>query len=68
MEAVAILPFDVQLFGNAANSGRMVSEIDAKSPAAETFSQICHIVTGRATLKKAKKGGLSKVLGMLRRS
>ena len=68
MEAVAILPFDVQLFGNAANSGRMVSEIDAKSPAAETFSQLCHIVTGRATLKKARKGGLSKVLGMLRRS
>jgi pilus assembly protein CpaE len=68
MEPIAILPFDVQLFGNAANSGRMISEIDAKSPAAETFSQICHVVTGRATLKKAKKAGLSKMLGMLRRN
>ncbi|MCB5201617.1 CpaE family protein [Neorhizobium sp. T786] len=68
LEPIAILPFDVQLFGNAANSGRMVSEIDAKSPAAETFSQICHVITGRATLKKARKGGLSKVLGMLRRT
>ena len=67
IDPVAILPFDVQLFGNAANSGRMIAEVDAKSPAAETFSQICHIVTGRSELKKARKGGLSKMLGMLRR-
>ncbi|CAD7029596.1 CtpF protein [Pseudorhizobium endolithicum] len=67
IEPAAILPFDVQLFGNAANSGRMIAEVDAKSPAAETFSQICHIVTGRSELKKARKGGLTKMLGMLRR-
>jgi pilus assembly protein CpaE len=67
LEPVAILPFDAALFGNAANSGRMISEIDAKSPAAETFSQICHIVTGRSELKKAKKAGLSKMLGLLGR-
>jgi pilus assembly protein CpaE len=48
------------LFGNAANSGRMISEIDPKSPTAETFSQIAHIVTGRVAVKKAKKGGLGK--------
>lgn len=67
IEPIAILPFDVQLFGNAANSGRMISEIDAKSPAAETFSQIAHVVTGRVAMKKVKKGGLGKVLGMLGR-
>jgi pilus assembly protein CpaE len=67
IEPIAILPFDAQLFGNAANSGRMISEIDAKSAAAETFSQIAHIVTGRATLKKNKKGGLGRMLGMLAR-
>src|SRR5690606_8097116 len=27
IEPVAIIPFDVQLFGNAANSGRMIAEI-----------------------------------------
>jgi len=67
IEPIAILPFDALLFGNAANSGRMISEIDAKSAAAETFSQIAHIVTGRATLKKNKKGGLGRMLGMLAR-
>jgi len=55
------------LFGNAANSGRMISEIDAKSPTAEIFAQIAHLVTGRATVKKPKKGGLGKVLGLLGR-
>ncbi len=67
IEPIAILPFDVQLFGNAANSGRMISEIDAKSPAAETFSQIAHVVTGRVAMRKVKKGGLGKMLGLLGR-
>ncbi|CDM55899.1 MULTISPECIES: AAA family ATPase [Rhizobium] len=61
---IAIIPFDANLFGNAANSGRMISEMDAKSPTAETFSQISHIVTGRIAIKKARKGGL---LGLLKR-
>ncbi|MCL6705972.1 CpaE family protein [Pseudomonas sp. R2.Fl] len=67
VEPVAIIPFDVQLFGNAANSGRMIAEMDAKSPTAETFSQLAHLVTGRATVKKPKKGGLGAVLGLLGR-
>lgn len=67
IEPIAIIPFDVQLFGNAANSGRMISEIDAKSPIAETFSQIAHIVTGRTSIRKAKKGGLGKIMGLIKR-
>ena len=65
IEPVAIIPFDAALFGNAANSGRMIFEIDAKSPTSETFSQIAHLVTGRATIKKPRKAGLSKMLGLL---
>lgn len=67
VQPVAIIPFDAVLFGNAANSGRMIAEIDKKAPVAETFSQLAHLVTGRATAKKAKKGGLGKMLGMLGR-
>jgi len=67
IEPIAIIPFDIQLFGNATNSGRMISEMDAKSPTAETFAQIAHIVTGRATVKKARRAGLGKMLGMLAR-
>jgi pilus assembly protein CpaE len=64
IDPIAIIPFDINLFGNAANSGRMISEMDAKSPTAETFSQVAHIVTGRVALKKAKRGSL---LGLLKR-
>ncbi|MGO7541099.1 CpaE family protein [Rhizobium ruizarguesonis] len=64
IDPIAIIPFDINLFGNAANSGRMIAEVDPKSPTAETFSQISHIVTGRVAIKKAKKGGL---LGLLKR-
>lgn len=68
MEAVAIIPFDAPLFGNAANSGRMISELDAKSPTAETFSQLAHLLTGRATIKKGKKsGGLGRMMSLLKR-
>ncbi len=67
LEPIAIIPFDAQLFGNASNSGRMISEMDGKSSTAETFSQIAHVITGRASAKKAKKGGLEKVLGLLGR-
>lgn len=67
MEAAAIIQFDAVLFGNASNSGRMIAEIDRKSPAAETFSQLAHLLTGRATVKRARKGGLQKVLARLGR-
>ncbi|QLF69063.1 CtpF protein [Peteryoungia desertarenae] len=67
LEPVAIIPFDAVLFGTAANSGRMIAELDAKSPTAEIMSQLAHLVTGRATLKKPKKSGLGSLLGMLRK-
>lgn len=67
IEPVAIIPFDAALFGNAANSGRMIAEIDKKAPTAETFSQLSHLLTGRVSAKKAKKGGLSRVREMLAR-
>lgn len=67
IQPIAVIPFDAQLFGTASNSGRMIAEMDKKSPTAETFSQLAHIVTGRSTVKKAKKAGLGKVLGLLGR-
>jgi pilus assembly protein CpaE len=65
VQPAAIIPFDAQLFGGAANSGRMIAEMDAKSPVSEIMSQIAHVVTGRATVKKAKKSGLGGILGKL---
>ena len=67
IDPIAIIPFDVQLFGNAANSGRMIREIDEKSAIAETFSQISHVVTGRTMIRKNKRGGLDKLMNLLKR-
>lgn len=65
VEPMAIIPFDSQLFGQAANSGRMIAELDAKSTTAEIMSQIAHVVTGRASVKKPRKAGLGGILGRL---
>lgn len=66
LEPLAIIPFDIQLFGNASNSGRMISEIDARCPTAEIFSQLSHALTGRASVKRSRKGGLARMLDLLR--
>jgi pilus assembly protein CpaE len=67
IEPTAIIPFDAQLFGTASNSGRMIAETDAKAPTAETFSQLAHILTGRAEVKNKKKSGLSNLRSLLGR-
>ena len=64
-EPIAVVPFDSQLFGTAANSGRMIGEMDSKSPVAEIMAQIAHVVTGRVAVKKSKTGGLGALLGKL---
>lgn len=67
VEPVAIIPFDAQLFGEAANSGLMIAEASSRSPIAESLSQLAHVVTGRAEVKKRKKAGLSGLMGLLGR-
>lgn len=60
---IAEIAFDPLGFGNAANNGQMIAEIDAKHPAVEAFHQIAHVLTGRGEPKKPKK---SSLLGRLR--
>jgi len=63
---IAIIPFEGQLFGTAANNGQMIAEADPKSPISETFSQIAQIVTGRSEVKKQKRNAFSPMLAKLR--
>lgn len=67
LDPVAIIPFDGALFGTAANSGRMIGEMEPKSPTAEAFSQLAHVVTGRGTAKKKKRAGLPDLMALLGR-
>ncbi len=62
----AIIPFDAQLFGNAANNGQMIAESDPKSPVAATFELIARTITGRTETRKPKRGTLAPLLARFR--
>ncbi len=64
---MAVIPFEPQLFGNAANNGRMLGEMDTKSPIVATVNEIAHVLTGRSEIKARKKAGLGNILGKLKR-
>lgn len=67
LEPAAVLPFDPQFFGNAANNGRMLGEMDAQHAVVQTINELAHVLTGRSEIKSRKKGGLGSMLGMLKR-
>src|SRR5690606_9126402 len=48
IEPAAVLPFDPQFFGNAANNGRMLGEMDAQHAIVQTINELAHILTGRS--------------------
>jgi pilus assembly protein CpaE len=64
-EPVAIIPFDPQLFGTAANNGQMIAEISASHKTAESFRQIAKTLTGRAEAKRQRKSLLTPLLAKL---
>ena len=65
---MALIGFEPLLFGNAANNGRMLGEMDAKSPVVGIIDEIAHVLTGRSEIKAKKKAGLGSLLGKLSRN
>ena len=65
---LAVIPFDAQLFGNAANNGRMLGEIDKQSAIVNTVKEIAHVLTGRTEVRAKRKPGLNELLGRLKRA
>jgi pilus assembly protein CpaE len=61
-EAMAIIPFEPQLFGAAANNGQMIAEISASHKTADMFRALARDLTGRAALTKQRSGFLSPLL------
>lgn len=56
VQPVLVLPFEPQLFGKAANDGQMIAEVEPKSKAAEGFSHLAEVLSGRVA--PARKRGL----------
>ena len=63
---MSVIPFEPQLFGNAANNGRMLGEMDAQNPIVQTIGEIAHVLTGRSEIKAKKKAGFGNLLGRLK--
>ncbi|MGH7248665.1 MAG: AAA family ATPase, partial [Pseudomonadota bacterium] len=66
-EPAAIIPFDPQTFGAAANNGQMIAEISASHRAAEIFRELARLLTGHAETKKRRAGLLSPLIEKLLR-
>jgi pilus assembly protein CpaE len=55
-EPLAIIPFEPQMFGTAANNGQMISEIASGHRVSETFRSLAQVLTGRGEAKRPRAG------------
>ncbi len=66
LEPKAIIEFDAQLFGTAANNGQMIEEVSEKSKAAEQFRMLANVLTDRSEQKSERSSILAPILSRLR--
>jgi pilus assembly protein CpaE len=64
-DPIAVIPFEPQLFGPAANNGQMIAEVSASHKSAEMFRQMAQRLTGRVEAKRTRGGLLSPILSKL---
>ncbi|MGI9382033.1 MAG: AAA family ATPase [Methyloligellaceae bacterium] len=64
-EPKAVVEFDAQLFGTAANNGQMIEEISNKSKAAEQFRDLAYLLSERAEPKAEHTSLLAPILSRL---
>ena len=67
LEPTTTIAFDPQLFGNAANNGQMISEVQANAKPIEAFTHLAKLVTGKSEAKREKRSVLSPFLTKLKR-
>jgi pilus assembly protein CpaE len=64
-QPMAIIPFEPQVFGAAANNGQMIAELSASHRTAESFRQLAQLLTGRSESKKSKPSLFSPLFDKL---
>jgi pilus assembly protein CpaE len=65
-KAVAIIEFDSETFGQAANNGQMVEEMNPKAKAVQHLRDIALTLTGRREPRVEKKSALAPLLERLK--
>lgn len=66
LEPKAVIDFDAQLFGTAANNGQMIEEISDKSKAADAFRSLANLLADRVEQKSEGSSLLGPLLDRLR--
>jgi pilus assembly protein CpaE len=66
LEPKAIIEFDAQLFGTAANNGQMVEEVSEKARPAQQFRALACFLTDRSEPKNERSSLLAPILNRLR--
>jgi len=66
-QPIAVIPFEPQVFGAAANNGQMIAEVSASHRTAEMFLQLAQQLSGRAEPKKVRSRLLPPMLEKLLR-
>lgn len=58
VEMAAVIPFDAQLFGTAANNGQMIAEVQPSGKVNEIFVDLAGSVTGKLEAKRPRSATL----------
>lgn len=66
LRAAAVIDFDSETFGQAANNGQMIEELSAKARAVQQFRDVCMVLSGRKEQKVEKKSALAPLLERLK--
>ena len=66
MKATAVIDFDSETFGQAANNGQMIEELNAKAKPVQHIRDIAMTLTGRREQKVDKKSALAPLLERLK--
>ena len=62
-EPALVLPFDPKLFGQAANNGQMIFEVNAKAKAAEGLAQFTQLLSRREAVAVKSRSLVERLLG-----
>jgi pilus assembly protein CpaE len=66
LKALAVIDFDCEAFGQAANNGQMLEELNANAKAAEAFRSMAMALAHRKELKTEKRSPLAPLLDKLK--
>ncbi len=66
-DPAAIIPFEPQIFGTAANNGQMIAEVAGNHKVAETFRNLAQLLTGRSEFKKPSNSLFAPLLQKFRK-